>query len=360
MSSSKKKGVSDLAILAFLAGVVLVTLFIGGVATKTIGAGKEKLELKKVVDFYINLDDKGTEFSLLESKKNERKFIEIFGIMASGAKVEGDLKTQLEALEETLDNMLKNSEKRDYYIVVMNSSGDVVYEKKTADPSLIVGIGAEDIEFGWPLETKYLRNRIITSGFGWRDHPVQGEYAFHGGVDIDGDIGDPVFYTGEEDGTVFKVDHQKNASGESVGFGIYVVIEYISPVTKIPYHVYYGHLKKVDVRVGDTVKNGDKIGEVGATGTISGSHLHFEIRKDENSDNVYEYREESVNPCFYIDLQPANNPQKCIQRCAVYEDPSVCETVTTILGTSSVSIVKNRFDIPLLNNDKGSLELILW
>lgn len=42
----------------------------------------------------------------------------------------------------------------------------------------------------------------------------------------------------------------------------------------------YAHAKKIYVKEGDKIKQGQKIGEVGATGNVTGPHLHFEIRKD--------------------------------------------------------------------------------
>ena len=54
----------------------------------------------------------------------------------------------------------------------------------------------------------------------------------------------------------------------------------------------YAHLNKINTAVGNNVKMGDKIGEVGSTGVSTGSHLHFEVLKDGNSVNPmdFEYR----------------------------------------------------------------------
>jgi murein DD-endopeptidase MepM/ murein hydrolase activator NlpD len=49
----------------------------------------------------------------------------------------------------------------------------------------------------------------------------------------------------------------------------------------------YAHLKAYNVKVGDSVAKGQKIGEVGITGNSSGPHLHFEIRQGEGQRNPF-------------------------------------------------------------------------
>ncbi len=105
---------------------------------------------------------------------------------------------------------------------------------------------------------------VITSTFGYRESPFSGRRDFHNGLDIGAKIGTPikataygkVTYTGKQGflGNLVIIDH---------GHGI---------VTQ------YGHLNKILINQGDTVKRGDIIGEVGNTGRSTGSHLHYEVR----------------------------------------------------------------------------------
>ncbi len=89
----------------------------------------------------------------------------------------------------------------------------------------------------------------------------------HYGLDIDGHTGDPI--VSATAGTVV-------FSGWSGGYGQVVIVESGS------HEYYYAHCSELLVSVGDRVAAGDLIGRVGATGRVTGSHLHFEVRVDGN------------------------------------------------------------------------------
>ena len=104
----------------------------------------------------------------------------------------------------------------------------------------------------------------VTSGFGFRTNPFTGLTQMHEGLDISNRVGTPVIAVA--DGIV-------SDSGNDWAHGRIVVISHgFGLVTR------YSHLSKVLVRVGQKVKRGDNIAEVGVTGKTTGPHLHYEIR----------------------------------------------------------------------------------
>jgi murein DD-endopeptidase MepM/ murein hydrolase activator NlpD len=103
----------------------------------------------------------------------------------------------------------------------------------------------------------------LTGTFGGRSDPFSGEPAFHQGLDISTDKGQPVLVTA--DGTV------ESASYTGDYGNLVVVAHSFGLMTR------YGHLSAFGVKAGQTVKRGDVIGYVGATGRATGSHLHYEI-----------------------------------------------------------------------------------
>ena len=104
----------------------------------------------------------------------------------------------------------------------------------------------------------------LTSSMGSRGDPFTGAPDFHPGLDISADRGDPVHATA--DGTV-------TFSGVSGAYGNLVTIDHGFGLESR-----YGHLSRLDVPRGGTVKRGDLIGAVGATGRATGPHLHYEVR----------------------------------------------------------------------------------
>lgn len=118
----------------------------------------------------------------------------------------------------------------------------------------------------------------ITSGYGMRRHPTTGKYAMHDGIDIDGKTGDRL--DSNINGKVLWAGDKGN------GLGKYVMIQAENGIKHI-----FGHLSKVAVKIGDNVATGMKLGEIGSTGRSTGSHLHYEVRNQNNK---------SVNPLSYI------------------------------------------------------------
>ena len=116
----------------------------------------------------------------------------------------------------------------------------------------------------------------INSGYGYRDHPISGVYQFHGGVDISGKTGDPIQAFAA--GTVEYV-------GEDDSFGLYLQLDHGNGVKS-----FYAHCSAVCVKKGQTVALGEKIAEVGASGTATGPHLHLELK----------YNKMHLNPIYYI------------------------------------------------------------
>lgn len=105
-----------------------------------------------------------------------------------------------------------------------------------------------------------------TSGFGVRLDPFIRAPAMHTGIDLRGNIGDPVRAT-----AAGKVTQ----AGLSGGYGRMVEIDHGNG-----FSTRYGHLSTIDVEEGQTVRIGQVVGRIGMTGRTTGPHLHYETRVD--------------------------------------------------------------------------------
>ena len=119
----------------------------------------------------------------------------------------------------------------------------------------------QSIPNGWPVE-----NRGVTSSFGWRNHPVQGERRFHSGIDLRAPMRTPVYATA--DGIAEWAAYHKTS-----GHGNLIILSH-----NFGFNTYYGHLDSISIKAGEFVKKGDLIGYSGNTGMSSGPHLHYEVR----------------------------------------------------------------------------------
>jgi murein DD-endopeptidase MepM/ murein hydrolase activator NlpD len=121
----------------------------------------------------------------------------------------------------------------------------------------------------WPVQG------IVTSSFGARLDPFNGEGAFHTGLDIATSRGDAV--RAAADGTVLK-------AGMGSGYGREVVIDHGRGVETL-----YAHLSGFAVTAGQDVRRGDILGYVGTSGHSTGPHLHYEVRIHDTPVNPYKY-----------------------------------------------------------------------
>lgn len=113
-------------------------------------------------------------------------------------------------------------------------------------------VGAPD---GWPVTGR------VTSGYGWRTHPISGRQSFHNGIDIGAACGTPVATPWP--GVVSQI-------GYTAVLGNYVRVAHADELVTT-----YQHLSAISVVLGDQLTGGQQIGLVGTTGMSTGCHLHF-------------------------------------------------------------------------------------
>jgi murein DD-endopeptidase MepM/ murein hydrolase activator NlpD len=129
------------------------------------------------------------------------------------------------------------------------------------------------LPLGYPVKTI-----AISSNFGARLDPVNGEEAFHDGVDLRGNYGATIKATA--DGKVIE-------QGYNEDYGWYVLINHSNKLTTL-----YAHNQKILSKPGEMVVRGEPIALLGSTGRTTGPHLHYEIRRNNRP----------INPTKYMDI----------------------------------------------------------
>jgi murein DD-endopeptidase MepM/ murein hydrolase activator NlpD len=177
---------------------------------------------------------------------------------------------------EILTNITKKVDQLSKQLYVQSKSFDEVWDLVKNKATMLSSIPAIQ-----PVANKNLSR--VASGYGWRIHPIYKTEKMHTGMDFTAPVGTEIFATGN--GTVSKVEMDGRGYGNNVminhGYG---------------YETLYGHMSKIIVRSGQKIKRGDLIGYVGNSGTSTGPHLHYEVRKNGNPVNPVNF--------YYNDLSP--------------------------------------------------------
>lgn len=137
-----------------------------------------------------------------------------------------------------------------------------------------------------PVREDKLQKSIGTlSGFGYRIHPIYKFRKFHAGLDFPARVGTAIQSTG--DGVVVE-------TGWHQGYGNCVRISH-----GYGYETLYGHMNKILVHVGEHIKKGHLIGQVGDTGLSTAPHLHYEVHYKGNPINPINFCMDNLTPQEY-------------------------------------------------------------
>ena len=217
---------------------------------------QKELALKEAEDLQDIADQKQKQLDDLSAKigKTQQTLKDVSTKLSSWEKKEDQLNKESESLNDKIKKLQKQYANQNMYK------------------------GPANGKFRWPVNWPN-----ITSPFGWRVHPVYNTKKFHSGIDIGGSYGTAIMAAGA--GVVIytaKPVQGQNTGGS--GYGNYCIIDHGGGYTTL-----YGHMRNVYVKTGQKVKSGQKIGEMGSTGTSTGAHLHFEVRKSGSPVNPERY-----------------------------------------------------------------------
>lgn len=280
-----------LRVFGFIAASIVTGIIIVLIAFRYLDSPKEKLlrqENEDMKENYTVLKERVKQLELqmneLENRDNEvyRSIFEANPIPDSARVKEMEKTKEVKLVQsmgetELITSMTAQLNNLSYRLGYQLKSYAAIENMVKNKEKLLLAIPAIQ-----PVSNKDL-NRIA-SGFGYRIDPVYKTTRFHGGLDFTAPIGTPIYATA--DGTI------KEAGYNTGGFGNHVVINH-----GYGYQTLYGHMSRIAVRDGQSVKRGQVIGYVGNSGKSTGAHLHYEVIKNgTHLDPVY---------FFYNDLTPA-------------------------------------------------------
>ena len=246
-------------------------------AAEAVAYAKEALEGEKA-SLEVTKEELNASQLVLEEKRVEADAL-LAELIATGEEYEA----LLDAAEQDVENLLDEISQKE---IEYDEAKDREYQQwlstsippTTAPPAYSGGTAGSSSNVGgitWLVPCNYTR---FSSPFGYRVHPVYGDWRFHSGVDLAAPSGTPIIASRSGRVTV---------ASYSWSGGYYVTIDHLDG-----FETKYLHMTHYIVAPGDYVTAGQVIGYVGSTGTSTGAHLHF---------SVY-YNGVAVNPANYINI----------------------------------------------------------
>lgn len=259
-----------LKIAGHLIILILFVFFIGKISQNEY----EDEDDKKILEIEQILKNREEKNNVKTNISSQNENLETLIIMDTNSQAQEEIKG--EAMEHYHYNISQNTPKiltnkndnnKNYSVNKLNISKQEITPNYESNDNYI---SENTNELFWPvLSTE------ITSKYGKRVHPISNKEKIHNGIDIKAVTGAAVMSS--VDGTV-------TYAGRNGGYGNFIEVRRRDGLT-----VRYAHLNKINTAVGNNVKMGDKIGEVGSTGVSTVSHLHFEVLKDGNSVNPMDF-----------------------------------------------------------------------
>ncbi len=211
--------------------------------------GKQIDVVKTTIDSYSCFDDilrQAVDISPLERN-----------LIVRGIGGPTPLDTLISALSKSSYNILSDVTKQFSFTGKLVELEQISYEEVHKKLTSIVDSKKHTPSI-WPT------HGYISSGFGWRIHPISRRSEFHKGIDIANIPGTHIY--APADGVV-------DFTGWLSGYGNYISVDH-----GYGFKTKYGHLRKILVKEGQKVKRGELIAEMGRSGHVTGPHLHYEVR----------------------------------------------------------------------------------
>ncbi len=174
-----------------------------------------------------------------------------------------DLAVYEHDIELTEDQIRELEEELEFQTdLISQLEGEITEEQKRILAEKGIVLEYDGGAFHWPAPSY----TVITSEFGWRTDPINGNRAYHNGVDMAAAEGTPI---------VAAYDGIVTDAGYNWSMGNYVIIDHGTGLYTI-----YMHASKLHVAKNDIVARGELIAAIGTTGRSTGPHLHFSVRLD--------------------------------------------------------------------------------
>ena len=277
-------------VIVFLLTTLVLAFFIVLLIYFFFGSPKEKMQAREIeylkVQYQI-LDDKLDEMEVLLEDLEQRDN-NVYRMIFEAEPVPSSVRKSGFLKAERYEDLYgyKNSE----VVLEVATKLDVIssqlyYQSKSYDEVFKMARNKSQMLACVPaiIPVKESEIRQISSYFGYRTDPVYKVSKFHSGIDFAAAVGTEVFVTG--DGEVEKVEHNH------WGYGNMITVDH-----GYGYKTNYAHLSKFAVKKGQKVKRGQVIGYVGNTGKSTGSHLHYEVLKNDKPIDPIHF--------FFNDLSP--------------------------------------------------------
>lgn len=218
-----------------------------------------KNDRKTLTDLKIEAAKVDRQRQQVEQQKNNIALI-AQQLMAQKAQFEQQAEYQKEIVERLRTNRRALEAAEAQLEKDSKSIGELIQkriaEERARNGIVILGTGQFNLPSAGP----------ITSGFGYRMHPILGYQRFHAGIDFGADYGSPIM-AADRGVVIF--------AGWYGGYGNSVILDHGNGITTM-----YAHAQELYVSEGQTVERGKAIAATGSTGLSTGPHLHFEVRKD--------------------------------------------------------------------------------
>ena len=285
---SRSKRIRRFLLFVLTAGIIGYAAV--SIIQNTIGSPKERMQAREIEFLKLQYDIINDKIDNIDNLLGEmqdrddniyRMIFEAEPIPTSIRKAGYGGANRYEALEGyEFSNVVKDIAKRvdviESQLYVQSKSLDEVYEMAKNKAQMLSCIPAI-------MPVKDVDIYRISSYYGYRTDPFYKVKKLHGGIDFSGPVGTHIYCSG--DGVVESV-----VSGNS-GYGNYIIINH-----GYGYKTRYAHLKKANVKVGQKVKRGEYIADMGNSGKSTAPHLHYEVIKDGKAINPVNF--------FFNDLTP--------------------------------------------------------